>query len=114
MFSLLALAAPGAFERPTVDWHALLPEIVLVAAIVVLIAVDVIKLTDGRRFMPALSGVGLLAAVLPLVTLAVDGNDRVMFGGAYVVDDTALILKALFLLGGYVVVLLSTNFVAEG
>jgi len=114
VFSLLALAAPGAFERPTVDWHALLPEIVLVAAIVVLIAVDVIKLTDGRRFMPALSGVGLLAAVLPLVTLAVDGNDRVMFGGAYVVDDTALILKALFLLGGYVVVLLSTNFVAEG
>ena len=37
-----------------------------------------------------------------------------MFGGAYVVDDFALVLKALFLLAGYVVVLLSTNYIAEG
>ena len=32
-----------------------------------------------------------------------------MFGGRYVVDDFSLVLKALFLLAGYVVVLLSTN-----
>ena len=37
-----------------------------------------------------------------------------MFGGAYVVDNFALVLKALFLVVGYVVVLLSTNYVAEG
>ncbi len=37
-----------------------------------------------------------------------------MFGGAYVVDDFSLVLKALFLLSGYVVVLLSTNYIAEG
>ena len=37
-----------------------------------------------------------------------------MFGGAYVVDDFALVLKALFLVAGYVVVLLSTNYIAEG
>ena len=49
-----------------------------------------------------------------MLTLAVDGSDRVMFGGAYVVDDFALVLKALFLVAGYVVVLLSTNYIAEG
>jgi NADH-quinone oxidoreductase subunit N len=37
-----------------------------------------------------------------------------MFGGAYMVDNFALVVKALFLLAGYVVVLLSTNYIAEG
>ena len=52
---------------------------------------------------------------MPVLTLAVDGADRCsMFGGGYVVDNFALVLKALFLVAGYVVVLLSTNYVAEG
>jgi NADH-quinone oxidoreductase subunit N len=37
-----------------------------------------------------------------------------MFGGAYVVDDFALVLKALFLLSGYVVVLMSSTYIDEG
>jgi NADH-quinone oxidoreductase subunit N len=112
--SLLAQAPQAPFQRPAVDWHALAPEIVIVAAAVVIILVDVVKLEDARRFVPALTGLGLLAACLPVVTLAVDGSTRDLFGGAYVVDKTSLILKVLFLLSGYVVVLLSTNFVAEG
>jgi NADH-quinone oxidoreductase subunit N len=46
--------------------------------------------------------------------VAVDGRDRVLFGGAYVVDDFSLVLKAMFLLVGYVVLLMSTNYIAEG
>jgi NADH-quinone oxidoreductase subunit N len=38
----------------------------------------------------------------------------VLFGGGYVVDNYALILKAMFLVAGYVVILLSTNYIAEG
>ena len=52
--------------------------------------------------------------MIPILTLAWDGDDRSMFGGAFVVDNFALILKAMFLLSAYVVVLLSTNYVAEG
>ena len=52
--------------------------------------------------------------MVPLVTLAVDGVDRSMFGGGYVVDNFALVVKALFLLAGYVVILLSTTYVEEG
>ena len=37
-----------------------------------------------------------------------------MFDGGYVVDDFALVLKALFLLAGYVVILLSTTYIEEG
>ena len=115
---LLAQAAQqvgtAPFDRPAVDWHALAPEIVVVATAVVILLVDVIALEDGRRYMPTLCGLGLLGACIPIVTLAVDGSTRVLFGGAYVVDRTSLILKVLLLLSGYVVVLLSTNFVAEG
>ena len=53
---------------------------------------------------------------MPIVTLAVVGDDdvRSMFDGRYVVDDFSLILKALFLLVGYVIVLLSQTELEEG
>ena len=63
----------------------------------------------------AIAGIGLLAALVPIVTLAVsDDGPGSMFGGGYVVDDFSLVLKALFLLSGYVVILMSTNYVEEG
>src|SRR5690606_30590498 len=62
----------------------------------------------------SVAGLGLLAAMVPILTLGIDGADRVMFDGAYVVDNFALVLKAMFLLTGYVVVLLSTTYIDEG
>ena len=103
-----------AFEAPNLDYHALAPEIVVFGALLAVFVADMI----GGRFkalLPSIAGIGLLASLIPVLTLAVDGRPvRSMFGGAYVVDNFALSLKALFLLAGYVVVLLSTNYVAEG
>jgi NADH-quinone oxidoreductase subunit N len=58
----------------------------------------------------------LLGAFVPVVTLAVVGDDdvRSLFDGRYVIDDYALILKALFLLVAYVVVLMSQTELEEG
>src|SRR5205814_545183 len=39
---------------------------------------------------------------------------RSMFGGAYVVDNFALVFKALFLIAGYIVVFMSANYIDEG
>ncbi|MEE2768818.1 MAG: NADH-quinone oxidoreductase subunit N [Actinomycetota bacterium] len=103
-----------AFERPAIDWHAIAPEIVLLSVGGLITLLDIVFLERIRPYTAALSGLGLLATAIPLLTLAIDGVDRVMFGGAYVIDDFALVMKALFLLAGYVVVLLSTNYVAEG
>jgi len=100
---------------PVLDWHALAPEVVLAAGICVLIVADVALLERAKAFASAISGLVLLAAVIPLLTLATsDDTSRSLFGGAYVVDRSALLLKALFILSGYVTVLLSTNYVAEG
>jgi NADH-quinone oxidoreductase subunit N len=112
--TLLAQAPQLPFDKPVVDWHALAPEIVLVALAALLITVDVIGLEDARRYIPALTGLAMLASLIPIMTLAVDGADRSLFGGAYVVDNVALVLKAMFLLAGYVVTLLSSNYLAEG
>ena len=102
------------FVSPTIDWHALAPELVLAGTLVVVLLADLF-LPEGRKgLLPSLAGLGLLGSAIPILTLAVDGADRQMFGGAYAVDDFALVLKALFLISGYVVVLLSTNYIAEG
>ncbi|MFZ6005874.1 MAG: NADH-quinone oxidoreductase subunit N [Actinomycetota bacterium] len=112
LVSLLQQGTP--FLQPEFDWHALAPEVVLVGALVAVLLVDLFTPEGARGIVPQVAGIGLLAATLPVLTLAVDGTDRAMFGGAYVVDNFSLVLKALFLLAGYVVVLLSTNYIAEG
>ena len=86
----------------------------LVGALVAVLLVDLFTPESSRGIVPQVAGIGLLASVVPVLTLAVDGPNRAMFGGAYAVDDFSLVLKALFLAAGYVVVLLSTNYIAEG
>jgi NADH-quinone oxidoreductase subunit N len=108
------LQADDAFVRPDVDWHALAPELVLVGALCVVLVADLFLPEDRKALLPSLAGLGLLGAMIPVLTLAVDGADRSMFGGAYVVDNFALVVKALFLVAGYVSVLQSTNYIAEG
>jgi NADH-quinone oxidoreductase subunit N len=111
---LTLLAAAGDFAKPHVDWHAIAPEIVLVATLVLALLVDVFTDEHSRWTGSSIAGLGLLAAIVPLLTLAVDNHTRVLFGGGYVVDDFALVLKGLFLVAGYLTVLLSTNTIAEG
>ena len=102
------------FVRPHIDWHAVAPELTFLAVGAILTLVDVLWLEKGRKYMPALAGIGLLATLVPILTLAVDGTERVLWDGAFVVDEFALVMKTLFLVAGYVVVLLSTNYIAEG
>ena len=112
MHVLAQLAAD--FDTPHVDYHALAPEVVLTGAIVVLLIADLLFDERTKWATSSIAGVGLLAAAVPVLTLAVDGVDRFMFGGGYAVDNFALLLKALFLLSGYIVVLMSTHYVEEG
>jgi NADH-quinone oxidoreductase subunit N len=109
---LLAQLAP--WQSPAVDYHALAPEIVLATTILVVLVADLFLPERQKWATSTISGLGLLASLVPILTLAIDGDDRIMFNGAYVVDNFALVLKALFLLAGYVVVLLSTTYLEEG
>src|SRR4026207_514287 len=96
------------FVAPHVDYHALAPEIIVAATLVVVLLVDLVS-ERNRPLLGTISGIGLPAALGPALPLAADGTDRLVLSGngGYVVDNCALTLKALFLLGAYVVVLMS-------
>jgi NADH-quinone oxidoreductase subunit N len=112
---IAALLAADGFTSPTIDYHALAPEIVLAAGICVVLLVDLFVEERQRWITSTLSGFVLLGAFVPIVTLSVIGDDmRQMFEFRYVVDEFSLILKALFLLAGYVVVLMSSSEIEEG
>jgi NADH-quinone oxidoreductase subunit N len=113
---IAALLAAADFTAPTVDYHALAPEIVLAAGICLVLLVDLFVEERQRWITASISGFVLLGAFLPVVTLSVIGGEvrDALGGGRYVVDQYALVLKALFLLTGYVVVLMSTNEIDEG
>jgi len=111
-------ALVGAVARipaPQLDYHALAPEIVLTGVLCVMLGVDLVVDETRKYLVGTVAGLGLLGAMVPIVTLALAGHHhREMFGGAYVVDPFALVLKALFVLSGYVVLLMSTTYIEEG
>lgn len=74
-------------------------------------------LIDQRKqwLLTVISSFTLLAAMLPVLMLGLSETSvRSMFDGRYVVDDFSLVIKGLFLLAGYVVVLLSSSHVEQG
>src|SRR4051812_24699375 len=118
MFSVVPSLLGSDFVRPRVDYHALAPELILASGICLVLVVDLFVSEQRKWITSTIAGLVLLLATLPLVTLATTGDldehARAMFDGRYVVDNFSLVIKALFLLIGYVVVLLSTNEIEEG
>lgn len=113
MTLLAAVAAP--WTAPTIDYHALAPEIVLAVGLTVVLLVDLFTTERNKWLLSVLTGFSLLGAVVPVLTLAVHDNSvRSMFDGRYVVDEFSLVVKGLFLLAGYVIVLLSSSHIEEG
>ena len=113
MIATLAAVAP--WKAPTIDYHAILPEIILAVGLVVVLLVDLFLEERGKWLLSSLASFSFLGAFVPIVTLALsDSSARSMFDGRFVVDDFSLVLKGLFILVGYVVVLLSTTYVEEG
>jgi len=106
----------AAFQTPHLDYGALAPEIVLTATLLAVLVVDLFLGEDREWLVGNLAAFGLLATLVPVVVLAVEKGDHVhsMVGGAYVVDNFSLVFKALFLVVGYVVMLMSSRYVEEG
>lgn len=99
--------------NPSIDFHAFAPELVIAATIVVVLLVDLF-FERGAVLAPRLATVGVLAAFVPVITLALEDGDRAMFGGAYVVDNYALAFKAFFLAVTYLTLLISIDYIHEG
>ena len=99
---------------PYLDYHALAPELVLTAGLCLVLVVDLFVGEDRKVLVTNLASFTVLASLVPVLTLAVDGADRAMFAGAYTVDNFALVLKGLFLVTAYITLLISVNYLDEG
>ncbi len=103
------------FTPPSLDYHALAPEIILTAVLAVVLLADLFLDQSRKWLLSNIAAFGLVAAMVPIISLALSDTDvRSMVDGAYVVDNFALVLKALFLGVGFVVLLMSTNYVEDG
>ena len=60
--------------NPTVDFHALAPEIVLTASILIVLVADLIWPERSRWTSSRIASIGVLAALIPVITLAFDGT----------------------------------------
>src|SRR5438874_8658076 len=112
LFAAAAKVAP--FKAPHLDYHALAPEIILTATLVIVLVADTLMEERSKWLLSNISGWGLLASLFFVVELGARNHHASMVGGAYVVDDFSLVFKGLFLAVGYVVMLVSTNYVEEG
>ena len=103
------------WSSPVIDYHALAPEIILAGGIVLLLMLDLFVSEAKKWMLTPIASFTALGAFIPVLTLALsDSGARSMFDGRYMVDDFSLVLKGLFLLAGYVVILLTADHLREG
>ncbi|MFM8505221.1 MAG: NADH-quinone oxidoreductase subunit N [Acidimicrobiaceae bacterium] len=100
---------------PTIDYFGLAPELVLAGGLCLVLMLDLFIDERKKWMLTAITSFTLLAAMVPVLMLALSETEvRAMFDGRYVVDNFSLVMKAVFLLAGYVVVLLSSSHIEQG
>jgi NADH-quinone oxidoreductase subunit N len=95
-----------------IDFHAILPELVLAGTAVLVLVVD-LYLERAKVVANYLALAGTVASGLALASLA-SGGERSTFGGSFVVDHYALLFKALFLGSLLLVLLISNRYIDNG
>lgn len=94
-----------------IDYLALAPELVVVVTILGVLALDLL-LPRSLKYITAVVAIfGVSMSAIPLLVMAVDGSTRPMFEGSFTVDTFALVLKAIFVLSAYLVLLLSVSYI---
>jgi NADH-quinone oxidoreductase subunit N len=95
-----------------IDLHAILPELILSGTIMLVLIADAF-LSQRRKWVTMPLGfVGVLAALIAVQTLV--GEERSTFGGAFVVDDFAVLFKTFFLSVALIVLMLSLRYFRDG
>jgi NADH-quinone oxidoreductase subunit N len=82
---------------------------------VLLVLLDLFVSDAKKWILTPIASFTVLGAFLPVLTLALSNSGvRSLFDDRYMVDDFSLVMKGLFLLSGYVVILLTADHLREG
>ena len=96
------------------DFHAAAPIFIVAATIVAVLFADFFFEYRGRFRTQSIASIGVLAAMIPVISLAADGTTRSLFGGAFVVDDYTLVFQGFFLAAAWVSMMLSVDYIGDG
>lgn len=94
-----------------IDYLGLAPELVIVVTLLAVLALDLVLPRSRKYVAGAVAVLGLTLAAIPLILLSVRESAVSMFDGSFVVDDFALVLKGLFLVAGYIVLIMSVSYI---
>src|SRR2546423_11877732 len=95
-----------------IDYHAILPELIRSGTIMLVLIVDVFLPARRKWFAMPLSLAGVAASLVAVLTLL--GSQRSTFGGMFVVDNFAILIKIFFLTVAIVVLAISLRYFREG
>ncbi|MGH8927862.1 MAG: NADH-quinone oxidoreductase subunit N, partial [Acidimicrobiia bacterium] len=94
-----------------IDYLAIAPELVVVATILGVLVLDLFLPRAAKYITAVVAVLGVSLAAIPLLVMAVDGTTRAMFDGSFTVDTFALVLKALFVVSAYLILLMSVSYI---
>jgi NADH-quinone oxidoreductase subunit N len=98
--------------NPTIDYHAIAPELILAGAAFIVLVVDLFVRRERKWIAMPLAFLGTAGSFAATLTLV--GSERSTFGGSYVVDDFAVLFKVFFTVVAMVILLLSLRYFREG
>jgi NADH-quinone oxidoreductase subunit N len=97
----------------SIDYHVLLPELILGGTVLLVLVVDVFLPARRKWLGMPVALLGVLAALVAALTL-IGELPRVVFGGMFVEDNFALLFQVFFLSVAVVILAISLRYFREG
>jgi NADH-quinone oxidoreductase subunit N len=98
--------------QPSVDWHALAPELVMASAACLVLVADLFLPRNSRWIAMPLSAAGILGTLAAVVSLI--GTETTTLAGTFEVDTFSLLFKALFCVLGLIILAISFHYFRAG
>jgi len=95
-----------------IDYHAILPELILSGTIMLVLVVDAFVSRRRAWIAMPVSAIGVTAALVATLTLI--GDRRSTFNGMFVIDNFAVLFKVFFLAVALAVLFVSLRYFREG
>jgi NADH-quinone oxidoreductase subunit N len=97
----------------TIDYHAILPILILSGTILIVLVTDLFLPARHKSASMWVALLGVLAALVAVLSLIGQG-DRSTFGGSYVVDAFTIVFQTFFMSAAAVVLLISYRYFRDG
>lgn len=101
-----------AIAQPSIDWHALSPELVLTIVACAVLVIDLFLPKEVKWLAMPLAAAGIIGTLAAVVSLI--GSQRFTLAESFEVDTFALVFKGLFCIVGLILLGLSYNYFRIG